>query len=94
MDEEETDDWDKFDAVVAESVERLRDAIGDDAKIAEAVGYYISQGSSDIRSPSVLWDYFSISSPSMPEQAGYDEAQESRAIGIFEAIMKERFGEA
>jgi hypothetical protein len=90
---DEDEGWEKFDAVVAESVARLRAAKGDDAKIVEAIRYFVDEGTSDIHSPSVLWDYFSVSSPSMPAQAGYDETQESRATEIFEAVMNERFGE-
>jgi hypothetical protein len=42
-------------------------------------------------SPFDLWDYFAISSPGIPEKAGFDEPQSQRAVEMFSALADELF---
>jgi hypothetical protein len=43
-------------------------------------------------SPYDLWDFFAISSPSIPEQAGYGGYECDKMVAVFERMSKERFG--
>ena len=43
-------------------------------------------------SPYVLWDYFAISSPGIPKQAGYCGYDVERMNALFERLMGEKYG--
>lgn len=95
MDDEYDDDdemnWDKFDQLVEDTVTGLREAAGNHEKIEAVTRRYLDQGFKYVLSPLILWDYFAISSPGIPQRAGYggDEAEQMEAI--FERLSKEKF---
>lgn len=83
-------EWDDFHLLVDETVSLLQAARGDAFKTEQAIRQYLERGSSDLQSPYVLWDYFAISSPSMPRRAGYDDYEEYQAIELFARLLKAR----
>ena len=80
---DETMEWDDFHLLVDETVSLLRVTRGDALKTEQAIRQFLERGVSDLQSPYVLWDYFAISSPSMPRRAGYNEHEEAQAIELF-----------
>ena len=77
------DDAAALDRLLDGTVEQLRLARGDLPRQREAIRVYLSEGSAADRSPSELWDYFDISTPGLPELAGYDAAEVERAVELF-----------
>jgi hypothetical protein len=84
--------WDKFRNLVDDTVSRLRSAEGDREKIEFAICRYLNQGYKYVLSPMILWDYFAISSPGIPEKAGYCGVECEQMVAIFDRISKEKFG--
>jgi hypothetical protein len=84
--------WAKFRELVADTVARLKAADGDAEGIDAAIRRYIQRGDNVGMSPLVLWDYFAISSPGIPEQAGCCGAESERMVALFGKLMNERFG--
>ena len=82
-----------LDRLLDETVERLRLARGDLPRQRAAIRGYLSEGSAAGRSPLEFWDYFDISSPGLPESAGYDAAEIEGAAELFRE-GSDRFFEA
>jgi hypothetical protein len=83
--------WDKFNRLVGDTVTRLRNAEGDGEKVESAIRRYLNQGYKYVMSPMVLWDYFAISSPGIPEKAGYCGYEAEQMVAIFDRVCKEKF---
>jgi hypothetical protein len=84
--------WDKFGRLRKDTIERLRDAEGDHVEIEAAIRRYLNQGYKCGMSPYILWDYFAISSPGMPERAGYCGYECEQMTVMFERLSNEKFG--
>jgi hypothetical protein len=84
--------WAKFRRLVDETVGRLRAADGDREAIESAIHRYIEHGRRLGMSPMILWDYFAISSPGIPERAGYCDSESEQMIAVFERLSREQFG--
>jgi hypothetical protein len=89
--EAENMDWDKFHRLVEDTVSRLRSADGHREKIESAIRRYLNQGYKYVLSPMVLWDYFTISSPGIPERAGYYGYEAEQVVAIFDQLAKEKW---
>lgn len=77
--------------LIDDTISRLRAAAGDQEGIESALRRYIDQGDRMKMSPMELWDYFAISSPSIPEKAGYCGYDVERMNALFERLMVEKF---
>jgi hypothetical protein len=84
--------WAKFDKLVEDTVARLKAADGDREGIEAAIRRYIERGDKFGASPYDLWDFFAISSPGIPERAGYCGAEGERMVAVFDRLSTERFG--
>ena len=84
--------WAKFRRLVDDIVARLKAADGDREGIEAAIRRYIERGDKLGASPYDLWDFFAISSPPIPERAGYSGAECEQMVAVFERLSKERFG--
>jgi hypothetical protein len=84
--------WGKFHHLVDHTVARLRSADGDREKIEAAIRWYIERGDELEMSPMILWDYFAISSPGIPEKAGYCGYESEQMVAVFDRLSKDRFG--
>ncbi len=84
-------DWDKFRRLVADTVTRLRAADGDAEKIDSAVRHYLDQGYKYVLSPMILWDNFAVSSPGIPEKAGYCGAEAEKITLVFQRLAEKKF---
>jgi hypothetical protein len=84
-------EWDKFHHLVDDTVARLRNAEGDREKVESAIRRYLNQGYKYVMSPFILWDYFAISSPGIPEQADYCGCEAEQMVAIFGRLSKEKF---
>jgi hypothetical protein len=85
-------EWAKFRRLVDDTVARLRAADGDSERIEAAVRRYLIEGDKCGMSPMILWDYFAISSPGIPERAGYSEHECEQMVGMFDRLAREKFG--
>jgi hypothetical protein len=85
-------EWDKFRRLVDDSVARLRSAEGDPQRIESAIRRYIERGNRLGMSPMILRDYFAISSPGIPEKAGYCGAESEQMVAVFDRLSEDRFG--
>lgn len=85
-------EWAKFRRLVDDTVARLKAADGDSERIETAIRRYIEQGNKCGMSPMILWDYFAISSPGIPERAGYCGVECEQMVAVFDRLSKERFG--
>lgn len=90
-DDDDEMNWDKFDQLVEETVCRLREAVGNRERIETVIRHYLDQGFKYVVSPMILWDYFAISSPGIPEQAGYGGDEAEQIVAIFDRLSKEKF---
>jgi hypothetical protein len=79
-------------AMRRETAERLRAARGERSAIIAAIEEFLDFGDAGEYSPAVLWDYFCISSPTIPALAGYDAVGEDRIIRIFSTCTHARYG--
>lgn len=86
--------WVKFHKLVDDTIARLKAADGDAERIEAALGRYIEQGFKYVHSPFILWDYFAISSPGIPERAGYCGYECEKMVAAFDRLSKQRFGGA
>jgi hypothetical protein len=84
--------WAKFLRLRDETVARLKAAAGDRERIESTVRWYIERGSKLGASPYDLWDFFAISSPGIPERAGYCGSECEQMVAAFDRLSKERFG--
>ena len=84
--------WARFHKLLDDTVARLKAADGDRESIEAAIRRYIERGDKLGASPYDLWDFFAISSPGIPERAGYCEAECEQMVGVFDRLSKERFG--
>jgi hypothetical protein len=84
-------EWDKFHRLVDNTVTRLRNAEGDREKVESSIRRYLNQGDKYGMSPMILWDYFAISSPGIPERAGYCGYEAEQMVAIFDRLSKEKF---
>ena len=82
-------DWDKFRVLVGQTINDIHAAGGDRDRIDVAIRRYLTRGSKLGMSPMVLWDYFAVSSPTIPEHAGYCGYDAEKVIARFEAISAE-----
>ena len=73
------------------TVKALREARGNTTKLTAAIDQYLEQGTLLECSPLELWDHFAISSPGLPEKAGYKRAEVEAAEKLFEKRSKKRF---
>jgi hypothetical protein len=88
------EDGDEIERLLSETVAALAAArtAGDEAQIVEAIRRYVTAGDA-VRMPSLeLWDYFAISHPGLPEQAGLAPDEVERADKLLEAITDQFFG--
>jgi hypothetical protein len=85
-------EWARFRRLVVDTVARLKAADGDREKIEAAIRRYIERGDSYGMSPTILWDYFAISSPGIPQRAGYCGVECEQMTTVFERLSTERFG--
>ena len=88
MDDEEQD----IDPFLGRTVRRLRDTKGNDSELHSTIELYLTEGSALEVSPSELWDYFDVSSPGLPEEAGFSPDEQKRAVEMFSRQSSERFG--
>jgi hypothetical protein len=84
--------WAKFRRLLDDTVTRLKAAEGDGERIEAAIRRYLRRGDECGRSPFILWDYFAISSPGIPERAGYCGYEGEQMVALFGRLSKERFG--
>jgi hypothetical protein len=77
--------------LVDEIIARLQAADGDREAIEDAVSRYIERGERLGASPLDLWDFFAVSSPTIPERAGYDGRDSEQIIAVFERLSRERY---
>ncbi len=84
--------WAAFSRLVDDTVARLRAADGDQEGIEAALRRYIDRGVKHVHSPFILWDYFAISSPGIPERAGYCGYECEKMVALFDRLTGERFG--
>jgi hypothetical protein len=85
-------DWKKFDRLVSDTVGRLKAAEGDPEAVEASILRYIEQGDKLGASPYDLWDFFAISSPGIPERAGYRGIEGKQMTTVFERLSEQRFG--
>jgi hypothetical protein len=85
--------WAKFQRLVDDTIARLRAADGDRERIESSIRRYIDRGHTLGMSPMILWDYFAISSPGIPERAGYCGYECEQMVAVFDRLTKERFGD-
>ncbi len=85
--------WDKFHRLKEDTVIRLRTAAGDEEKIEASIRRYLNQGIKCGMSPLILWDYFAISSPGIPERAGYCGYECEKMTELFGRLSGEKFGD-
>jgi hypothetical protein len=81
-----------MEAMRRETAERLRAAEGGRPAIIAAIERFLDFGDAGEYSPAELWDYFCISSPTIPAMAGYDAVAEDRIIRIFSTCTHARYG--
>jgi hypothetical protein len=79
-------------AMRRETAERLRAAHGERSAIIAAIERFLDFGDAGEYSPAELWDYFCISSPTVPMLAGYDAMEEDRITRIFSTCTHARYG--
>jgi hypothetical protein len=91
-DAEQTETIDLIDALCQQTVARLRAAAGERELIAAAIRQFLEEGMEIVYSPSALWDYFAISHPDLPTQAGYNQVERDRIVRIFGTVSWEKFG--
>jgi hypothetical protein len=84
--------WAKFHKLVNETVARLKAADGDRERIEDSIRRYIERGDKLGAPPYDLWDFFSISTPGIPELAGYCGAESEQMEAVFARVTKEQFG--
>ena len=84
-------DWEKFSLLVQDTIFRLREADGDRDKIEAAIRCYLDLGNNYVHSPTILWDCFAISSPGIPEKAGYCGYECEQIVAIFGRLSNEKF---
>jgi len=78
--------------LVDDIIARLKAADGDREGIEAAIHRYIERGTKLGASPYDLWDFFAISSPGMPERAGYCGYESEQMVAVFDRLSKARFG--
>ena len=84
--------WAKFRRHVDVVTALLKAADGDSDGVEAAVRHYIERDDKLGASPYVLWDFFTISSPGIPELAGYCGVECEQIVAVFERLSKARFG--
>lgn len=70
-----------------ETAELVRAAAGDEAAVADAVRLFIEESWELVQSPSAMWDYFAISSPTVPRMAGLAPEAADGVVKVFETLM-------
>jgi hypothetical protein len=85
-------EWEKFFRLRDDTVARLRAAEGDRERLEAALRRYITRGERMGASPYDLWDFFAISSPDIPELAGYRGHEREQMIDLFDRLTEERYG--
>lgn len=79
--------------MVDDIIARLKAADdGDREGIEAAIRRYIDRGTKLRASPYDLWDFFAISSPGIPERAGYCGYESEQMVAVFDRLTNERFG--
>lgn len=91
LDEQQDDDG--LEALRRITADRLRVAGGNRQAIIAVIEQFLDAVEELEDSPAVIWDYFCISAPTIPEMAGYDKAAEDRIIRIFSTVTHGRWGE-
>ena len=82
----------QLDRLLDGTVAQLRKARSSEAEQRQAIRDYLAKGDELDLSPTELWDYFDISSPSLPEQADYSDQECERAHVLFEQEAESKFG--
>ena len=82
--------WAKFHNLVDDTVARLKTANGDRDGIEDAIRRYLERGEKLGMSPYDLADYFAISSPGIPEKAGYCGVECEKLVDVFQRMTRER----
>src|SRR5688572_18450893 len=79
-------EWARFRRLVDDTVARLK-------AVEAAIRRFIERGDRCGMSPLTLWDYFAISTPSIPARAGYCGVECEQMVEVFDRPPRERFGE-
>lgn len=79
-------------AMRRQTAQQLRGANGDRSAIIATIESFLNFGDAGEYSPAELWDYFCISSPTIPALAGCDARAEDRIIRIFSTCTHARYG--
>jgi hypothetical protein len=85
-------DWDAFRELVKLTITRLRQDKGNPKQVRAAIRHYVTAGYRLIKSPVILTDYFTVSVPGIPQQAGYTDDEVEGAVAVFEDLMETKFG--
>jgi hypothetical protein len=85
-------DWGAFEELVKLTIIRLQQGRGNATKVRAAIRHYISRGDAFGMSPMILTDYFAISRPGIPRQAGFTDDEVEGAVAVFEDLMDAKFG--
>lgn len=85
-------EWAKFRRLVDDTVARLKAADGDLEKVETAIRRFVDQGDKCGMSPAVLSDYFAVSSPGIPEKAGYCGYECEKMVEVFNRMSTAKFG--
>jgi hypothetical protein len=85
--------WAKFRLLVDDTVARLKAADGNREGVESTIRRYIERGDKLGMSPMILWNYFAISSPGIPQRAGYCGDECEQMVAIFDRLSRERFGD-
>ncbi len=67
------------------AVDAMRRARGDESDIRAAIATYLRDGL-HAETPAALTDYFCVDTPSILDDAGYDDAAATEAVAIFDEI--------
>ncbi len=82
----------QIDNLLIDSVADLKAAAGNERALLGAIKRYCKRGEAIQLSPMELWDYFAISSPSLPEQAGYSGNMLENMEQMFSNVTKDLWG--
>ncbi len=86
------DEYEKAaDDLLSKAIDRFRDARGSREKIKKAIEQYLEEGDAIEMSPLELRDYFDISSPGLPEKAGFSLQELDEASELFTEVSSARY---
>jgi hypothetical protein len=76
---------------LSRTVNALKAARKDPGKLEAAITKYLEEGDAIGCSPSELWDYFGISTPSLPAKAHFTKREDDHAAKLFEQLSTARY---